>query len=177
MSRLSFGTALTVVATLSLSAAFAAPPEAKVKGPEAFKQRGEIVDCTEYLLTGQHGEARLQFQAQAIDAGRPACFISSEDGEVYLLVQYGGDARSQFQPTTTFMGGDVQLDGVVYQRGALKALSINSIARTGAFTDRESRRSDNPTPTRLTDTKDPKKSPYVPSVPKPAEPVPAGAPK
>jgi hypothetical protein len=160
------------------TASFAAGPvEPKAKDPAALHERGTIVDCTDYMLMGKKGPERRDFQAKSIDSGMPACFLSSRDGEVYLLLELGTQAREKFQPTPTFIAAEIEMDGVVYQRGSLKALAINEIKRTGGYTDRESRRPDNPEPTRLTNQKDPKKSPYVPTVPNPQAPEVSPSPK
>jgi len=125
----------------------------------SFSSTGEVVDCAEYLFFGKKGPDRADIQARHIDSGMPACFIADVDHDVYLLVGAEGQAKEKFQPTENWLGGDVSIIGVVYQKGSLKGLAIDSIKRTGGYTDRQSRRPNNPEPNRKTNTKDPKKSP------------------
>ena len=165
---------ITLGAAAALAESGIATPKVtpKVSGPSSLNTRGEIVDCSEYLLMGKKGNDRIEVQAKNIDSGMPACFIA-DSGEIYLLVEYGEQARSKFQPSQTFIDADVIVEGVVYERGSLKALSISDIKRTGGYTDRESRRPSNPEPTRRLTT-DPKQNHYVPTpAAQPAEPEPA----
>ena len=119
--------------------------------------RGEIVDCTDYFILGKKGPDRRTIQASNINSGMPACFIS-DDGDVYLLVDLGGHAREKFQPTESWIAGDLAVDGVIYQRGSLKALIITTIQRTGGYTDRESRRPKSPEPAAARKVTEPKKT-------------------
>ena len=180
MSRrsLRFVSLIVILIGAPLAASFSTGPvEPKVMNPEPLHTRGMIVDCTDYMFMGNKAPDRRDQQSKNIDSGMPACFVSSTDGEVYLLLELNGQAREKFQPTPTFILGEIELDGVIYQRGSLKTVAINSIGRTGPYTDRQTRRPDNQEPTRRLDTKDPKKNPYVPTVPEPAAPAPGTSPK
>ena len=159
--------ALTLAAPVLLAAKAKKEPPAELKEPisetASFTSTGEIVDCSDYLFFGKKGNDRRTIQAAHLDAGMPACFIADVDKDVYLLLQPEGQVKEKFQPTENFIGGDVTIIGVVYQKGSLKALSIDSIARLGTYSDRQSRRIKNPEPNRKQDVKDPKK----PDIPQP----------
>src|SRR5262245_8675435 len=98
-------------------------------------------------------------QTKHIDSGMPACFIADIDHDVYLLLEPESQAKEKFQPTENWLAGDVTISGIVYQKGSLKALTIDSIKRMGGYTDRQSRRPNNPEPNRKLNQKDPKKIP------------------
>ena len=125
----------------------------------SFSSTGEVVDCADYLFFGKKGPDRADMQSKHIDSGMPACFIADVDHDVYLLLEPDGLANVKFQPTESWLAGDVTVMGVVYQKGSLKALSIDSIKRQSGYTDRQSRRPNNPEPNRKLNQKDPKKVP------------------
>lgn len=159
-------TALTVILFAPALMAAKAPknaPPAEPKEPTSetasFASTGEIVDCTDYLFFGHKGTERRSAQAEHIDSGMPACFIADIDKDVYLLLAADGQAKEKFQPTENFIAGDVSIQGIVYQKGSLKSLAVDNITRLGAYTDRQSRRPNNPEPNRKLNMKDPKKSP------------------
>src|SRR4029079_18403356 len=114
----------------------------------SFASTGEIVDCSEFLFLGKKGPDRVDMQSRHIDSGMPACFIADADHDVYLLLSPEGQAKDQFQPLDNWLGGDGRIMGVVYQKGSLKGLSIDSIKRLGGYTDRQARRPNNPEPNR-----------------------------
>ena len=170
MSRRPIAVAAVAVLTLALAApALLAAKAPKSTPPAAPADReletasltsaGEIVDCADYMFLGKKGDDRRTLQAQHLDAGMPACFIADVDKDVYLLLELDSQARMKFQPTENFIAGDVMIQGVVYQKGSLKALAIDTISRTGGYTDRQSRRPNNPEPNRKFNIKDPKKIP------------------
>ena len=137
--------AAILVAALATFVAYGDKKKAEKPAPDesdtaSLHSTGEIVDCGDYLVMGKKPADHRAIQVKNIDDGLPACFIDDADGQVYLLVDLGGPARTHFQPTDTWLSAGVELDGVVYQRGNLKALTINEVKRTGAFTDREQRR-------------------------------------
>lgn len=162
----------TGILTLALAAlsftAFAAkkkPEESaapKVHDPAAFKAKGTILECTDYLLTGRTPDTNRSLQTKNIEAGLPICFVPDEEDEVYLLVEPSAQASSRIQPIENFLGGGVVLDGVVYQKGNLKAITINQIGRSGPYMDRETRRAKNPEPTRHENIPGTKKDPSLP---------------
>ena len=158
-------TTLLLMTTLPVLAAKQGAPLPSETTP--LHARGEIVDCTDYIMLGRKGPERRDMQAANIDSGMPACFISDQ-GDVYLLLELGGHARSKFQPTQTWIAGDIIVDGVVYQQGSLKALNITQMQRTGAYSDRQSRRASNPEPTVGKGVKEPKKT-RTPAAPEPSE--------
>lgn len=116
--------------------------------PAAFKAQGMIVECTDYLLFGRTPDTHRDIQTKNIAAGLPVCFVADVDSEVYLLVEPSNLASTRIQPMENFLGRGVILDGVVYQKGSIKAVTINQIGRAGAYEDRQTRRAKNPTPTR-----------------------------
>ena len=136
-------------------------PPAKLPDPQletaSLSSTGEIVDCADYMFLGKKGDERRTIQARHVDDGMPACFIADVDKDVYLLIDPDNQVRVKFQPTENYIAADVMIQGVVYQKGSLKALAIDTIARTGGYTDRQSRRPNNPEPNRKFNLKDPKK--------------------
>jgi hypothetical protein len=135
------------------------PAEPATAGPTAFHATGMIMDCSDYLLMGKTPLDHREVQLKNIDAGMPACFMDTADGQVYLLVDLAGQAKEKFQPTGTWISEGVELDGVLYERGGMKSLAINEVKRTGVFTDRESRRKNNPQPNKTAGPTKPPKTP------------------
>ena len=140
----------------------AAPKPAE---PTTLRATGALVDCTDYLLLGKTPEDHRDIQVKNMTSGMPACFIDGADGTVYLLVNLAGHAKDLIQPIESFIGEGLVVDGVVYQKGSLKALAISSFNRSGTYEDRQTRRKDNMTATRH-QKKDPK------ATPSPADPTP-----
>ena len=163
---------ISVAAVMVLILALAVPMLLAAKAPKnepaptepesetaSLTSTGEVVDCADYLFFGKKGPDRANMQAMHIDSGMPACFIADVDHDVYLLLSPEAHAREKFQPTESFLGGDVLITGIVYQKGSLKALTVDTIKRQGGYTDRQSRRPNNPEPNRKLNQKDPKKIP------------------
>jgi hypothetical protein len=136
-----------------------APAQEPTSETAALTSTGEVVDCTDYLFFGKKGPDRVDTQTRHIDSGMPACFIADADHDVYLLLAPDTQAKVKFDPVANWLAGDVLITGIVYQKGSLKALAVDSIKRQGGYTDRQSRRPSNPEPSRKLNPKDPKKTP------------------
>jgi hypothetical protein len=122
-----------VVAVLVLSAPgaqAAKPPAPTDRSPEPVHIAGAIVDCADYIVLGPTPTDRRELHAASIDSGMPACFKADADGQVYLLIAMKGFAKEKFEPTSNFVGGGTTISGTLYERGSLKALTVESIERT-----------------------------------------------
>jgi hypothetical protein len=124
------GTALLAGGPVVAGSSERAPAAASVEFKTApIQVSGEIVDCSSYVLMGRRGVDQRALQAHNIETGMPACLIA-DDGQVYLLLSPAGLVKEKFQPIETYLGGGTTIEGTLYQRGALKAITPDRVSST-----------------------------------------------
>jgi hypothetical protein len=125
---------IVAVASLACIACISAPSTQGAKrsskepaAPREVTLTGEIVDCTDFIMSGKRGPERRLTAAKNIDSGMPACFVANPKDGVYLLLTTRGQARTHFQPTPNFLGANLRIKGIVYDQGGIQALKIDTI--------------------------------------------------
>lgn len=121
------------------AAALAALPALAADG-ERIQVRGEIIDTWCYFsgimgppeaVTGSaHHTCALWCAAGGIPVG-----VLSEDGTVYMVLKWEGDADVAGDTLLTVQSHEIEADGIVYERDGLKYLVVEKVVADYGITN------------------------------------------
>jgi hypothetical protein len=125
-----------MLATAALSAASAGAPPARAAEGERVQVKGEVIDTWCYLsgvmggpeavIGSSHHTCALWCAAGGIPVG-----ILAEDGTVYMVVKWQGEAEVTGGTMLSVQSHEVVADGILHRRDGMNYLLVEQVTDNG----------------------------------------------